>query len=39
MFSSVMVSRAIVNLLYGKQRKLERVPIGNTSWQQTAQRG
>jgi preprotein translocase subunit SecD len=28
MFSAVMVSRAIVNLLYGKRRKLERVPIG-----------
>ncbi|MEE8618334.1 MAG: protein translocase subunit SecD [Nitrosomonadaceae bacterium] len=28
MFSAVMVSRAIVNLLYGKRRKLVRVPIG-----------
>jgi preprotein translocase subunit SecD len=28
MFSAVMVSRALVNLLYGKRRKLERVPIG-----------
>jgi preprotein translocase subunit SecD len=28
MFSAVMVSRAIVNLLYGKRRKLEHVPIG-----------
>jgi preprotein translocase subunit SecD len=31
MFSAVMVSRAMVNLLYG-QRRLERVPIGNTAW-------
>ncbi len=31
MFSSVMVSRAMVNLLYGG-RKLERIPIGNTAW-------
>ena len=28
MFSAVMVSRALVNLLYGKRRKLEHVPIG-----------
>ncbi len=28
MFSAVMVSRAIVNLLYGKRRKLVQVPIG-----------
>jgi len=28
MFSAVMVSRAIVNLLYGKRRKLVHVPIG-----------
>jgi preprotein translocase subunit SecD len=39
MFSSVMVSRAMVNLLYGNRRRLERVPIGNTSWQQTAPKG
>ncbi len=39
MFSSVMVSRAIVNLLFGRRRKLERIPIGNTSWQQSAQKG
>src|SRR5574337_422406 len=30
MFSAVMVSRAMVNLLYGGRRKLERIPIGNT---------
>lgn len=28
MFSAVMVSRSLVNLLYGKRRKLEHVPIG-----------
>jgi len=31
-FSSVVVSRALVNLTYGRQRRLEKVPIGNTSW-------
>jgi preprotein translocase subunit SecD len=32
MFSAVLVSRAIVNLLYGSRRRLERVSIGNTAW-------
>ena len=27
-FSAVMVSRAMVNLYYGRQRRLERVSIG-----------
>jgi preprotein translocase subunit SecD len=36
MFSAVMVSRGIVNLMYGGRRKLERIPIGNTAWQQPA---
>jgi preprotein translocase subunit SecD len=31
-FSSVVVSRALVNVVYGSRRKLERVPIGNTAW-------
>ena len=31
-FSSVVVSRCLVNLTYGSRRKLERVTIGNTSW-------
>jgi preprotein translocase subunit SecD len=31
-FSSVVVSRSIVNAVYGGRRKLERVPIGNTAW-------
>ncbi len=34
MFSAVMGSRAIVNLMYGGRRKLERLSIGNTAWQQ-----
>ena len=32
MFSGVMVSRALVNLLYGSRRKIEHLPIGNTRW-------
>ena len=32
MFSSVVVSRTMVNLFYGSRRRLERVAIGNTSW-------
>jgi preprotein translocase subunit SecD len=31
-FSSVVVSRGIVNLVYGTRRKLEGVSIGNTAW-------
>src|SRR6266545_3259837 len=31
-FSSVVVSRSMVNLAYGSRRKLERVAIGNTAW-------
>ena len=31
-FSSVVVSRSMVNLTYGSRRKLERIAIGNTSW-------
>jgi preprotein translocase subunit SecD len=31
-FSSVVVSRSMVNLVYGTRRKLERVSIGNTVW-------
>ncbi|MFL6646417.1 MAG: MMPL family transporter, partial [Sulfurifustaceae bacterium] len=33
MFSAVMVSRALVNVYYGRRRKLERIAIGNTAWQ------
>jgi preprotein translocase subunit SecD len=32
LFSSVVVSRALVNLTYGRQRKLDQVHIGNTAW-------
>jgi preprotein translocase subunit SecD len=32
LFSAIVVSRALVNLYYGRQRKLERLAIGNTSW-------
>jgi preprotein translocase subunit SecD len=31
-FSSVVVSRALVNLWYGGRRRLESIAIGNTSW-------
>ena len=31
-FSSVVGSRALVNLWYGSRRKVERLAIGNTSW-------
>jgi preprotein translocase subunit SecD len=32
MFSSVVISRALVNLSFGSRRRLEQVPIGNTAW-------
>jgi preprotein translocase subunit SecD len=32
MFSAVLVSRGIVNLVYGSRRKLDKLPIGNTDW-------
>jgi len=32
MFSAVLVSRSMVNLIFGARRKLERLPIGNTDW-------
>jgi len=32
MFSAVVVSRGIVNLVFGARRKLEKLPIGNTDW-------
>jgi len=31
MFTGVMVSRALVNLIYGG-RRVERLAIGNTQW-------
>jgi preprotein translocase subunit SecD len=33
MFSSVVVSRALVNLVFGRRRRLASVPIGNTAWE------
>ncbi len=39
MFSAMMVSRAMANLLYGGRRKLERISIGNTAWHQAAPNG
>jgi preprotein translocase subunit SecD len=32
MFSSVVVSRGIVNLVYGSRRKLAKLSIGNVAW-------
>jgi preprotein translocase subunit SecD len=32
MFSAVTVSRALVNLVYGHRRKVQRLLIGDTSW-------
>jgi preprotein translocase subunit SecD len=34
MFSAVMVSRGMVNLMYGSRRKLDKVPIGQV-WKPT----
>jgi preprotein translocase subunit SecD len=31
-FSSVVISRAVVNLTYGSRRRLDKLAIGNTSW-------
>ena len=36
MFSAVMVSRSMVNLMYGGRRKLVKIPIGNTAWKETS---
>jgi preprotein translocase subunit SecD len=35
-FSAVMVSRGIVNLIYGGRRKVVKVSIGNTEWHRKA---
>jgi preprotein translocase subunit SecD len=32
MFSSVVVSRALVNLIYGRRARLSRLAIGNATW-------
>jgi preprotein translocase subunit SecD len=39
MFSAVLVSRGIVNLVYGGRRKLDKLPIGNTDWHKRAATG
>jgi len=31
-FSAVVVSRGIVNIIYGGRKKVTRLSIGNTSW-------
>jgi preprotein translocase subunit SecD len=36
MFSAVVVSRGIVNLVYGSKRKLESLSIGNVGWAKEA---
>jgi preprotein translocase subunit SecD len=36
MFSAVVVSRAVVNLIFGRKRRLEKLPIGNVDWQSKA---
>ncbi|MEO8630685.1 MAG: protein translocase subunit SecD [Betaproteobacteria bacterium] len=36
MFSAVAVSRAIVNLIFGTRKRLEKLPIGNVNWQKRA---
>ena len=33
-FSAVVVSRGIVNLIYGGRKKVQKLSIGNTSWHQ-----
>jgi preprotein translocase subunit SecD len=33
-FSAVVVSRGIVNIIYGGRKKVQRLSIGNTSWHQ-----
>jgi preprotein translocase subunit SecD len=39
MFSAVMVSRSLVNLIYGSRRKLDKVLIGNTAWKEAERTG
>lgn len=34
MFSAVLVSRALVNLIYGRQRRIEALSIGYTAWKE-----
>jgi preprotein translocase subunit SecD len=39
MFSAVLVSRSIVNLIYGSRKKLESLSIGNTRWHRSEAAG
>ncbi len=41
MFSAILVSRALVNLIYGRQKRVSRLSIGNTEWarEPTAKQG
>ncbi len=34
MFSSVLVSRALVNVIYGRRRKIDHLSIGNVNWRE-----
>ena len=34
MFSAVLVSRGLVNLIYGRQKRISHLSIGNTDWAQ-----
>jgi len=34
-FSAVVVSRGLVNLIYGGRKKVQRLSIGDTSWHDT----
>ncbi len=34
MFSAVMVSRSMVNWIYGSRKKIDKLPIGNTNWRE-----
>jgi preprotein translocase subunit SecD len=38
-FSAVVVSRGIVNIIYGGRKKVARLSIGNTSWDSAVQDG
>jgi preprotein translocase subunit SecD len=36
LFSAVVVSRGIVNWVYGSRKKIGKLPIGNTNWREAA---
>ncbi|MAW34012.1 MAG: protein translocase subunit SecD [Proteobacteria bacterium] len=35
-FSAVLVSRAMVNFVFGRRRQIDRLPIGNTDWHKSS---